>query len=106
MSSHPRPNPFRPVEPGIEATLTPWLIPAYFAGIALPGLGALWFHLTQPPGTPAIDTAKFLHIVDMMAFGLAVFDSMAVFTVALGCMIVTLMKARPRYADSMRLPED
>lgn len=90
----------------MEATLTPWLLPAYFAGIALPGVGALWFHLTQPPGAPTPADVKFLHIVDMMAFGLAVFDSMAVFTVALGCMIVTLMKARPRYADSMRPPED
>ncbi len=49
---------------------------------------------------------KFLHVVDMMAFGLAVFDAMAVLTVALGCMIVTLMKARPRHADAMHPPEE
>ncbi len=106
MPSRYHPNPFRPVQPGMEAVLTPWLIPAYFAGIGLPGLGALWFHLRQPPGGPTMAELKFLHVVDMMAFGLAVFDAMAVLTVALGCMIVTLMKARPRHADAMHPPEE
>ena len=105
MSTHEHSrDPFRPVLPGLEVVITRWLIPAYLAGITLPGLGALWMHLVQPPGPLDVAQEKSLQIVDLMALGLAVFDATFVFTVALACLIVTLMKARPRYADSMPPP--
>ena len=97
-------NPFRPVLPGLEVVIARWLIPAYFAGVILPAFGALWMHLTRPPGSLDMAQEKSLQVVDLMAVGLALFDATFVFTVALGCLIVTLMKARPRYADSMRPP--
>ncbi len=100
------PDPFRPVQPGLEARLTPWLIPAYLAGVLLPWVGPLWLALTSPPGPPAVRVLQTRQVIDMMAVGLTMFDASAVFTVALGCMIVTLMKARPRYADSMEPPAE
>ena len=99
-------DPFRPVEPGLEARLTPWLIPAYLLGVSLPWLAPLWLALTRPPGPPAMHLLKLQQVTDMMAVGLTMFDASAVFTVALGCMIVTLMKARPRYLDSMEPPAE
>lgn len=98
-------DPFRPVEPGLEVVVTRWLIPAFIAGVALPGLVALWVHMRRPPGPLTMSEIKTLDLTDAAAIALAVFDSTAVFTVALACLIVTLMKARPRHADSMAPPE-
>ncbi len=99
-------DPFRPVQPGLEARLTPWLIPAYLAGVLLPWVGPLWLALARAPGPSLTHALPTRQVLDMMAVGLTMFDASAVFTVALGCMIVTLMKARPRYADSMEPPAE
>lgn len=99
-------DPFRPVLPGWEARITRWLIPGYLLGAALPLLAALAHHLQRPPGPPDFDWIKRTGVVDAMAMACAVFDATAVFTIALACLIVTLMKSRPRRADAMRLPAD
>ena len=105
MSMRPR-DPFRPVEAGLETTLTPWLIPGYFLGIALPWVVPAWLELTRLPGPSGLHAALQRQTLDMMAVGLTMFDASAVFAIALGCLIVTLMKARPRYADSMAPPAE
>lgn len=101
-----RRDPFRPVEAGWEVPISRWLIPGYLLGVAVPSLVAVWVNLRMPPGPidPALD--KWRQLTDDFALGMAFFDTLAVFTVAIGCLIVTLMKARPRYADSMPGPED
>jgi hypothetical protein len=99
-------DPFRPVLPGWEQRISGWLIPGYVAGSGLPLLAMLAMHLRQPPGPPGVAWIKSTGVFDAMAMALAVFDASAVFTVALACLIVTLMKARPRHADPMPLPAD
>lgn len=92
-------DPFRPVTPGLEARISRWLVPGYLAGVGLPALTALWVNLRMPPGPPEFALDKWRQIIDAMALGMAMFDAMAMFAVALGCLIVTLMKSRPRQAD-------
>ena len=99
-------DPFRPVEAGLETTLTPWLIPGYFLGVVLPWIVPAWLELTRRPGPSGLHAALQRQTLDMMAVGLTMFDASAVFAVALGCLIVTLMKSRPRYADSMEPPAE
>lgn len=106
MPARPARDPFRPVRPGWEARISRWLIPGYLLGSGLPLAAALIVHLRRPPGPTPVEWIKHTGVFDAMAMALAVFDASAVFTVALGCLIVTLMKARPRHADPMPLPAD
>lgn len=99
-------DPFRPVLPGWERRISRWLIPGYLLGAGLPLLAMLLVRLREPPGPRSVAWVKSVGIFDMMAMALAVFDASAVFTVSLACLIVTLMKARPRRADPMPLPAD
>lgn len=105
MTTSPRAaDPFRPVQAGWEVAISNWLIPAYFAAIGLPALVVAWVHLRQPPGLVDAAQEKSRQLVDLMAIGVAVFNATAVFTLALACLIVTLMKARPRHADPLPPP--
>lgn len=67
------------------------------AGTALPlaGLGAL--HLLAEPSTAA---ARWLQIANYLVAGLVIFHWTAVLTVAIGCVIVMVMKGPAYTADS------
>ncbi len=104
-SRRPR-DPFRPVLAGWETRIARWLIPGYLLGAGLPLLAVLAVHLQQPPGPPSVAWIKHTGVFDARAVALAVFLASMVFTLALGCLIVTLMKARPRHADPLPLPAD
>lgn len=86
-------------QPGFERTLTRWLLPAYFAGVGLPWLVGAWIKTRYQPGLVNGDPQPTRDFIDILSIGIALFDATAVFTVALGCLIVTLMKGPARYAD-------
>lgn len=86
-------------QPGLERTLTRWLIPAYLVGVGLPWLVGGWLKTRYQPGLVAGDPQPTRDFIDIVVMGVALFDATAVFTVAIGCLIVTLMKGPARYAD-------
>ena len=97
----PTPYPRYPAplgQPGLERTLTRWLIPAYFVGVGTPWLVGAWIKTRYQAGL-VNDPQPMRDFIDIVSMGVALFDATAVFTVALGCLIVTLMKGPARYAD-------
>ncbi len=88
----------RLAEPGLERLVARWLIPAYVLGVTLPWIGAAWVKTRYQPGLVA-DPQPLRDLIDIFAMGLTLIDAIAVFTVAIGCLVVTLMKGPARYAD-------
>lgn len=85
--------------PGLERLVARWLIPAYLLGIALPWIGAAWIKTRYQPGL-VDDPQPLRDLIDIFAMGFTLIDAIAVFTVAIGCLVVTLMKGPVRYADA------
>lgn len=92
------PTPSTLAAPGLERRLADWLIPAYLIGVSLPWVVAAWAKTRYQPGL-VDDPQPARDLIDIFAIGVTVFDAAAVFTVAIGCLVVTLMKGPVRYGD-------
>ena len=68
----------------------------------MPILVSMLSHLFPPDGTP-IEVSKQLKIVDYMALGLGMTAWTGVLTVAIGCLVVIVMKGPHYAADSYNL---
>ena len=75
---------------------------AFLGGTLVPILVSVLSHLFPPDGTP-IAIAKQLRIVDYMALGFGMTAWTAVLTVAIGCLVVIIMKGPHYAADSYNL---
>ena len=75
---------------------------AFLGGTLVPVLVSAFNHLLPPDGTP-IETTKQLKIVDFMALGFGMTAWTAVLTVAIGCLVVIVMKGPHYAADSYNL---
>lgn len=104
MSSSPPPSGQRRAAPGLERTLfrqLPWVL---LVGTLLPALWA-WVARLFPPEGSAADLAKHLDRIDFHAIALVVWVWTAVFTVAIGCVVVMVMKGPERRADGYKVPD-
>lgn len=97
MASHPR-SPLG--TPGIERVLTRWLIPAYCIGVGLPWVIGSWVKTRYEPGLVAGDPQPTRDLIDIFCMGVSLFDATLVFTVGIGCLVVSIMKGPVRYADT------
>ncbi len=88
--------------PGFERVLWRRLPVAFFASVFLPACLSASMRLLPPDGT-ADEVAKAIAKVDFFAIGLGVTASIAVFTVAIGCIVVMIMKGPAYVADAYYL---
>ena len=65
------------------------------AVLALPVIVRLW------PGQPGADTAKHIRSVDIFAIATEITLLVAVLTIAIGCVVVHIMKGPAYVADSL-----
>ncbi len=65
--------------------------------LALPALVRLW------PEQPGVDAAKHIRSVDIFAIATEITLLTAVLTVAIGCVVVHIMKGPAYVADSMKV---
>jgi hypothetical protein len=63
--------------------------------LALPVIVRFW------PGQPGMDSAKHIRSVDIFAIATEITLLVAVFTVAIGCVVVHIMKGPAYVADSL-----
>jgi hypothetical protein len=70
-------------------------------GTALPAAVALALHLAADQGSAA--DARWLQTMDYVVAGVLVFHWTAVFTTAIGCVVVMLMKGPGYVADGMEV---
>ena len=75
---------------------------AFLGGTLVPVLVSVFSHLFPPEGVP-IEVAKRLKIVDYMALGFGMTAWTAVLTVAIGCLVVIVMKGPHYAADSYNM---
>jgi uncharacterized membrane protein len=88
--------------PGMERVVLKKL-PLYFAGGTLvPVLVSVFSHLFPPDGNPG-EVLKQIQIVDYLALGFGMTAWTAVLTVAIGCLVVVVMKGPHYAADSYYL---
>lgn len=76
----------------------------FFGGLALIGSITLAFHRFPPMGS-ADEIAKQLASVDIFAIAIAIVHVTAVGTVAIGCIIVLLMKGPAYVADGFEVSD-
>jgi hypothetical protein len=88
--------------PGFERIIWRRLPIAFFASVFLPACLSASMRLLPPDGT-ADEVAKTITKVDFFAIGLGVTSSIAVFTVAIGCIVVMIMKGPAYVADAYEL---
>ncbi len=88
---------------GLEWTLWRKLPLILVVGTALPILLALALHLLTPQGT-GTDT-RWLQTMDYLVAGVVVVHWSAVLTVAIGCVVVMLMKGPGYVADPLELSD-
>lgn len=96
MSARP-PDPLG--TPGLERALTRWLIPAYLVGVGLPWVLGAWLKTRYQPGLVKTDPQPMRDLIDIFCIGISLFDATLVFTVGIGCLVVSIMKGPARYAD-------
>lgn len=84
--------------PGFERTIWRSLPAALFGSIFLPVCLAVAIRLLPPDGT-AHEVTKATKMVDFFAIGLGVTLLTAVLTVAIGCIVVMVMKGPAYVAD-------
>lgn len=84
--------------PGLERQVLRRLPLIALAGTLIPAFFAVASHLF-PPVEPGIDLARHLHFVDLLAVATVVTHWTAVLTVAIGCIVVVLMKGPAYVAD-------
>jgi hypothetical protein len=85
--------------PGLERVILrklPWVA---LGGALVPALFALFTHLWPPAGT-AMEVAKHVALADILAIAMAVTVWTGVLTVAIGCVVVILMKGPAYVADA------
>lgn len=88
--------------PGLERKILRRLPMALLGSTAVPALlalGARWF----PPAGSGQELHKFVTSVDIFAISLALTLWTAVFTVAIGCIVVVVMKGPAYVADAYHL---
>jgi hypothetical protein len=88
--------------PGMEWVVFKKLPMAFLGGTLVPVLVSVFSHLFPPDGVP-IEVAKRLKIVDYMALGFGMTAWTAVLTVAIGCLVVIVMKGPHYAADSYNM---
>ncbi len=92
----------RRAPPGLERVIWRRLPAATFASFFFPICLSVAMRLLPPEGTAA-EIAKATKTVDILAFGLGVTLLTAVFTVAIGCIVVMIMKGPAYVADGYEL---
>ncbi|WP_298293238.1 hypothetical protein [Thiomonas sp.] len=97
MSARP-PDPLG--TPGLERVLTRWLLPAYAIGVTLPWVVGAWIKTGYQPGLVPGDPQPTRDLIDIVCMGVTLFDATLVFTVAIGCLVVTVMKGPMHRGDS------
>jgi hypothetical protein len=90
--------------PGLEWVLLKKLPMILLGGTLVPLFVSLGSRLYPPSGTPS-EIAKQLKTVDIFAFATGLTLWTAVFTVALGCVVVMLMKGPAYVADAYDLSD-
>jgi len=87
---------------GWEWTIFKWLPAALFGGLVAIGLADAGLHLYPPEGNAAqID--KWLTSVDILAIAAVILHLTVIVTVAIGCIVVLLMKGPAYVADGFDL---
>ncbi len=79
----------------------PWIA---LGGTLLPALVSLGVRLMPAPASE-VTAAKHVQIVDAVVIGALVFHWTAVVTIAIGCVIVMIMKGPAYEADSYPVPD-
>lgn len=87
---------------GWEWTIFKWLPAALVAGLAAIGLVAAAFHWFPPAGSVG-QVDKLLSDVTILATAFAILHVTIIFTVAIGCIVVLLMKGPSYVADGFDL---
>lgn len=87
---------------GWEWTIFKWLPAALLGGLAAIGLVDAALHLYPPDGT-ADQIDKWLTGVDILAIAAAILHLTIIVTVAIGCIVVLLMKGPAYVADGFDL---
>jgi hypothetical protein len=91
----------RRTPPGREVQILRKLPLITFVGtlavLALPVIVRFW------PGQPGVDTAKHIRSVDIFAIAAEITLLVTVFTVAIGCVVVHIMKGPAYVADSLEV---
>ena len=101
MSAGPVIPPRTPLgAPGLERVFTRWLIPAYFIGVGLPWIVGAWIKTGYQPGLVNGDPQPTRDLIDIFCIGISLFDATLVFTVGIGCLVVSIMKGPVRWADA------
>ena len=83
--------------PGLEWALWRKLPAIWVAGTVLPMLALGAYHLLSDTATPA--ALRALQLADYVVIGLVLFHWTAVLTIAIGCVVVMLMKGPGYVAD-------
>ena len=94
LPGHPR------AASGMEWTIFKKLPGIFLGGLALIGLITWGFHQWPPEGNE-FEVAKHLLNIDIFAIGLAVVHATAVGTIAIGCVVVMIMKGPAYVADGI-----
>jgi len=84
--------------PGLERVIWRRLPLALLASVALPGGLSIIARLLPHQGSP-FQVAKSIHTVDIFAFATGLTAVVAVVTVAIGCVVVMIMKGPAYVAD-------
>lgn len=87
---------FTPSRPGMERVLLRKLPSLFLGGMAVPAVFAVLVHLLRPDWKIGL----------FVAAGIAMFDFLAVLTLAFGCALVIVMKGHAWGADVYHLPDD
>ena len=88
----------RRVPPGLEVQILRKLPRITLVGALL--IGALSVFVRVLPAQPGVDVAKHISSVDIFAIASAITFLTAVFTVAIGCVVVHVMKGPAYVADA------
>lgn len=98
------PMPARPASssgtPGLERAITRWLLPAYAIGVTVPWLVGAWLKTGYQPGLVQGDPQPARDLIDMFCMGVSLLDATLVFTVAIGCLVVSIMKGPVLQGDA------
>ena len=95
----------RKTPPGLELVILKKLPSALLASTMIPLLVAVGARLFPPEGTAA-EVARRITMVDILSIATGITLWTAVFTVAIGCVVVHLMKGPAYVADAYPLERD
>jgi hypothetical protein len=84
--------------PGLERVIWRWLPMALLASVLLPGALSIIVRLAPPQGS-AYQVAKTITSVDIFALATGLTALVAVLTLAIGCIVVMIMKGPAYVAD-------